>query len=237
MPKAIAWRQNNEHSTAREIDDRHYDNWAVWHRCSRSVATHSVADVRCWWLGFGEAFCVGSAMAIRQVQRVPIPAPKAPAPLRSNRLLPKYRYVPGFNPHPFRHEGGHMYVDGSAPPTPKWTPTKNWHTDPTAQYAADLFDNRYYWEAHEAWEGMWHGTVPNGSDHKVLQSLIQVAAAILQHHMGSTNGQRSLLRRSVARLSEASIQCHQGIDMGRLFGQTQAFFDGGQWPTLPWGQP
>ena len=201
------------------------------------MATHPLAHVYRWRLGLSETVCFGSPMAVTRGQREPIPAPPAPPPQRSKVPLPAYRYVPGLNPHPFRHENGHMYVDGSPPPTPLWRPTKHWNRDPAAQYAADLFDNRYYWEAHEAWEGMWHGAARNSSDHKVLQSLIQVAAAILQHHMGSNNGQYSLLNRAIARLSDASITCHQGIDMVHLFGQTQAFFDGGSWPTLPWTQP
>ena len=233
----IGWRQDNEHPTAREIDDWHDDDWPVWHRGSGSMATHPLAHLRRWRVGPGQALCIGSAMAITRDKRVPIPAPTAPATLRSNVPLPAYRYVPGLNPHPFRHEGGHMYVDGSPPPTPPWTPTKNWHTDPTALYAADLFDNRYYWEAHEAWDCMWHGALANSTDHKVLQSLIQVAASILQHHMGSANGHRSLLNRSVSRLRDASIHCHHGIDMDHLFEQTHEFFDGGPWPTLPWSHP
>ena len=98
--------------------------------------------------------------------------------------MPPYRYVPGLNPHPFRHRDGHMYTDGSAPaPAGVWNPTLSWQKDTAFLFAADLFDHRYYWEAHEAWEAMWHQTAAESSDHKLLQSLIQYAAAILKHHI------------------------------------------------------
>ena len=54
--------------------------------------------------------------------------------------MPPYRYVPGVNPHPFRHEGGHMYPDGSAPSETSWFPYADWREDSRFLFAVDLFD-------------------------------------------------------------------------------------------------
>lgn len=168
-------------------------------------------------------------------QRGPIPADSNPPPLRSSRsVLPPYRYVPGVHAHPFRHPDGHMYTDGSPPTEKPWDETQPWRNDSTAQYAADLFDHRYYWEAHEAWESMWHQATPQGPSHKVLQSLIQVSAAILQHHMGSPRGPSTLLLRAESRLVEAGIKSHEGIDLEGLIERTRDFFQTGDWPSLNW---
>ena len=51
------------------------------------------------------------------------------------------------------------------------------------RYAADLFDHRYLWEAHEVWEAVWKDT-PKGPEREHLQGLIQAAAYLLKRHMG-----------------------------------------------------
>ncbi len=125
-----------------------------------------------------------------------------------------------------------MYTNGDAPAEAHWDQSAAWQTDPDAQYAEDLFDNRYYWEAHEAWEAMWHSCTPGSPAHKVLQSLIQIAAAVLQHHMGSKRGSRSLLGRAKERLSQANIRSHEGINLEALIEQVELFFNEGPWPTI-----
>ena len=130
-----------------------------------------------------------------------------------------------------------MYTNGEAPPEEHWNQNAPWQSDPDAKYAADLFDNRFYWEAHEAWEAMWHSCTPGSASHKVLQSLIQIAAAILQHHMGSARGSRALLGRATERLKQAEIHVHEGIDLDDLITQTHAFMEGGPWPTIPQVRP
>ena len=84
--------------------------------------------------------------------------------------FPSYRYVPGLNPHPLRHEGGHRSPRPAA-------------REEALLYARDLFDHRYLWEAHEVWEALWEDTAP-GPERQVLQGLIQAAAFLLKRHMG-----------------------------------------------------
>ena len=128
-----------------------------------------------------------------------------------------------------------MYTDGTAPAHAAWMPTTDWASDPALRYAADLFDYRFFWEAHEEWESMWHCCHPESRDRPVLQSLIQVAAAILQHHMGQIRSQTLLLERAKKRMAEQKIERHKGVGISELISATEAFFVNGVYPTLMLG--
>ena len=154
--------------------------------------------------------------------------------------LPPYRFVPGLNPHPFRHPEGHMYTDGSSPTEEPWAEDTDWREDSRYLFAADLFDQRYYWEAHEQWEALWHFATPQGETKAVLQSLIQIAAAMLQHHMGGARGASSLLDRAAERLAPIVANHHpyfRGIDLDSLITECRACLNGGPWPLLPMEAP
>jgi len=181
-------------------------------------------------------------MALQKVKPCgPIPAPGSPPMRRIESIqLPDYRFVPGVNPHPFRHPDGHMYTDGSSPKEEHWDEGMDWRKDPRFLYAADLFDHRYYWEAHEQWEALWHFASPDGDTKAVLQSLIQIAAAMLQHHMGSSRGASSLLGRASERLMpilDGDQPVFRGIDLAALIAESRACLAGGEWPILSVGGP
>ena len=125
-----------------------------------------------------------------------------------------------------------MYTDGSAPEHSFWDYRVEWATDPAAMFAADLFDYRYFWEAHEAWEAMWHGCPKPSVDRDVLQSLIQTAAALLQFHLGAPHTAAVLLDRARDRMDRAAVRRHRGIDIGGLFRDTERFFQDGSYPLL-----
>jgi hypothetical protein len=59
-------------------------------------------------------------------------------------------------------------------------------------HGVDLFNHDFWWEAHEAWEGLWSRA--EGSQRLFLQGLIQLAAALLKHHLRSAAGAESLAR-------------------------------------------
>jgi predicted metal-dependent hydrolase len=133
-----------------------------------------------------------------------------------------------------------MFTDGSSPVEQAWTEDTDWRQDPRYLYAADLFDHRYYWEAHEQWEALWHFASPDGDTRAVLQSLIQISAALLQHHMGSTRGASALLGRATDRIKpivDSEHRVFRGIDLEALIGASQACLDGGDWPLLPMENP
>lgn len=110
----------------------------------------------------------------------------------STRPLPAYRYVPGLHPHPVRDPRGHSYqpvpaLNRHAP----WT-IDEWRTLDDWLYGVDLFNRFYFWEAHEAWEGLWAAAERETAPALVLQGLIQIAAALLKIHMGVISGARVL---------------------------------------------
>ena len=47
-------------------------------------------------------------------------------------------------------------------------------------YGVDLYNHGYLWEAHEAWEGLWHQAKRDALQAEFLQGLIQCAAAALK---------------------------------------------------------
>ncbi len=167
---------------------------------------------------------------------IPPPEPGSPRRL-TERPLPSYRYVPGLQPHPFRHPDGHLYTDGSAPEEVVWRADLPWREDPDWLWGCELFDQRFYWEAHEAWEALWHQVPRGGQSSELLQGLIQAAAFVLKQHMGHTAGAKRLLARASSRLERVAKgppEVHRGLDLDAVIAQLHAFEQGGDWPTLRW---
>jgi len=107
--------------------------------------------------------------------------------------LPAYRFVPGRNPHPTRSPDGHG-VERVA----ELDAREAW------LYGIDLFNTRYFWEAHEAWERVWR-ELPEGSRGRdVVKGLIQVSAALFKLHLGNEGGARRLAARGLERIETAA---------------------------------
>ena len=160
----------------------------------------------------------------------PVPAPQPAPSLRTPHLgLPPYRYLPGRSPHPLRHPDGHRW---GHPPPPRIDP---WHQDPRWPHGQDLFDHRYYWEAHEALEFLWHGLHPLQPEAVLLQGLIQAAASVLRAHLGDPVSAASLHRRACARLNAAAAALGpvaHGVDLPATVAALDAHAAGGPWPLL-----
>jgi uncharacterized protein len=122
----------------------------------------------------------------------------------STRPFPAYRYVPGLHAHPTRDPGGHSYepapvLNRHAP----WAPD-DWRTLDDWLYGIDLFNRFYFWEAHEAWEGLWAAADRDSAPALMLQGLIQIAAALLKTHMGVAAGAHSLSAEGLDKLQRAA---------------------------------
>jgi predicted metal-dependent hydrolase len=91
------------------------------------------------------------------------------------RSLPPYTYVPGLTPHPISDPKGHSF--GHTPQPPQPLTHDNFRTHPDYLYALDLFNHGFYWEAHEAWESLWHAAHRHGPTADFLKGLIKLAAA------------------------------------------------------------
>ena len=58
-------------------------------------------------------------------------------------------------PHPTQDERGHSYSRGEEAPA-LYFPPESWRENADYLYGVDLYNHGYLWEAHEAWEGLWH---------------------------------------------------------------------------------
>jgi hypothetical protein len=100
--------------------------------------------------------------------------------------FPPYSFVPGRSPHPVRDPAGHQY--GVAPTPVQPIDPANWHQGRDYVRAIDLFNHGYYWEAHEAWEGLWHAAGRKGMLADFLKGLIKLAAAGVKVREGKPRG-------------------------------------------------
>lgn len=91
------------------------------------------------------------------------------ARLLPERVLPPYAYLPGKFPHPVRDPAGHSFGAGYdcqiASPSEEFV------------WGADLFNQGYYWEAHEAWELLWQQAEAATPQRLFYKALILLAAA------------------------------------------------------------
>lgn len=112
--------------------------------------------------------------------------------------FPPYRFVPGRNPHPTAHPEGHSYHPPGEPQEEvPWVAPEHWRQSDAYRYGCDLHNHAYWWEAHEAWEGLWQVCDKKASQGLFLQGLIQVAAAHLKLYVGHERG--------VARLHSSAV--------------------------------
>lgn len=118
------------------------------------------------------------------------------------RELPPYSYVPGGGwPHPTSDERGHSFGrhELAAP-----LDEANWRENETWLFAIDLFNHGYYWEAHEAWESLWHACGRSGPVADLLKGLIKLAASGVKSREGRPAGVKQHATRSAELLSAAA---------------------------------
>jgi predicted metal-dependent hydrolase len=102
-----------------------------------------------------------------------------------DRALPAYAYVPGRHPHPVRDPAGHSH--GAPEPEAAAPAAEAWADCADYLYGIDLFNCGYYWEAHEAWEGLWRAA----EDPRVaglLHGLIKLSAVGVKARAGNPRG-------------------------------------------------
>lgn len=109
-----------------------------------------------------------------------------PDPLVPHIPFPAYAFVPRQSPHPTRDPKGHSYGRPEPKPTPL-TPD-NWQGSIDYLHGIDLFNHGYFWEAHEAWEGLWHANGRRGDIANFLKALIKLAAAGVKAREGNPSG-------------------------------------------------
>lgn len=96
-------------------------------------------------------------------------------------------------PHPIREPDGHSFGEtGDAP-----IDVEDLESVIAAHHwAMDLFNSGYYWEAHEAWEAIWHAFGRGGAEADFVKGLIKLAAAGVKAREGNATGVQRHARRA-----------------------------------------
>lgn len=145
--------------------------------------------------------------------------------LAPERSFPPYAFLPGRDPHPTRHPDGHSYSEEPEAAQP-YIPAEQWRTNEEYLYGADLYNHGYLWEAHEAWEGLWHPAKGDALLADFLQGLIQCAAASLKVRMEQPRGVVKLAELGTARLERVAREGgtpFMGLDVLAFVAAFRAF--------------
>lgn len=160
-----------------------------------------------------------------------------PPRLAPDRPLPAYAYVPRSGlPHPTADQEGHAY--GRRPEEPARFDPARWASSPSYIFGVDLFNDRFFWEAHEAWETLWHALGRRGAAADMLKGLIKLAAAGVKHREGVPAGTRThacraaQLWRDVALTAEAQTGRMLGLRLDDLIALADRISQEG-WPDEP----
>lgn len=137
------------------------------------------------------------------------------APRYCQVSFPRYRFLPGRHPHPTAHPDGHSYHPPDDPPVAvEYRPADQWRESVDYLYGCDLYNHGYWWETHEAWEGLWQLTDKDGPQGQFLQGLIQVAACHLQLEQGHLRGVERLRNSSAGHIERAMERIDEQYFMG-----------------------
>lgn len=133
--------------------------------------------------------------------------------------LPAYSYVPGLWPHP--HSSlGHQFAIPDVP-----TQLSDLPADAAFRLACRLFDAGYYWEAHEAWERLWHAAGRRGDLAGFLKGLIQLAVVGVKIREGRGDSARSHAERAVELFDACGQPTLAGIEVARFADVARRLLD------------
>lgn len=143
--------------------------------------------------------------------------------------MPPYTYVPGRSPHPTSDPGGHSF--GKPVMQPELFQPDDWRRSTLYLYAVDLFNHGYYWEAHEAWETLWHASGRTGFVPDFFKGLIKLAAAGVKAREGIAAGVSNHARRAAELFRHTAVALGRSEFMGLNLDQL------GDWASATANQP
>ena len=165
------------------------------------------------------------------------PSNLGPVPrLVPDEPFPPYAFIPGRSPHPTSDPAGHSF--GIAPVVPPRIEPERWYESRPYLYGIDLFNARYYWESHVAWESPWLACGRTGTVADFLKGLIKLAAAGVKALEGrpkgvtSHSGRAAEHWRGVILALGTPVDLFMGFRIGELIGVAEAIHDKG-WPAQP----
>ncbi|MCA1686260.1 MAG: DUF309 domain-containing protein [Planctomycetia bacterium] len=133
---------------------------------------------------------------------------------------PPYTYVPGGPwPHPTGSAQGHSF--GRVPPPESPVEGDGWSRSAMYLRGIALFNAGYYWEAHEAWEALWHAHGRKGPTADVIKGLIKLAAAGVKVREGQPHGITTHARRAAdlfAKVRDETGRHLLGLDLDQCAG-------------------
>jgi hypothetical protein len=141
-----------------------------------------------------------------------------------DRAFPGYAYLPGRDPHPTRDPRGHSH--GHVVETARYLEADRWHENEEYLFGVDLYNEGYLWEAHEAWESLWHLAKHDPDQASFLQGLIQCSAASLKIPMQQPGGLARLAEMGTGRLEEVARRAgphFMGLDVPAFVEAFRAF--------------
>ena len=137
------------------------------------------------------------------------------APRFTAAAFPPYRFLPGRDPHPTASPNGHSYLPpGEAEPSVVLHAAESWRDSTEYLYGCDLYNHGYWWEAHEAWETLWHLPARGSLQRRFLQGLIQVAACHLKLRLKRADGVNRLRESSSGYLTSVIADVGEAPYMG-----------------------
>ncbi|WP_417851352.1 DUF309 domain-containing protein [Thalassoglobus sp.] len=110
--------------------------------------------------------------------------------------LPPYTHIPGKTPHPFSDPQGHSYGQHDQ---------KEIDEKSMFEHALFLFENGYFWEAHEAWEQVWISLERRGPEADLIKGFIKLAACGVKCLEENRVGAERHLKRALELLSSEKI--------------------------------
>ncbi|HWL94345.1 MAG TPA: DUF309 domain-containing protein [Phycisphaerae bacterium] len=174
-----------------------------------------------------------------EINRLPLAAARY-----TDAPFPPYRFIPGRHPHPIANPQGHSYrAPGHVEPPVAFVPSKRWRESREYLFGCDLYNHAFWWEAHEAWEGLWRATPLDTGQRRYLQGIIQMAAIHLQLFQGHADGVARLRMTSREHLM-ASIELENsprimGVDVTNLLARVDDYCETVlvDRASPPWHQP
>jgi hypothetical protein len=134
------------------------------------------------------------------------PAPVPDAPPRGELKLPPTAYLPGRTPRPEEDFFDDLKAGLSAALEPPALAISD-----AFRGGQQAFSRRYYWEAHELLEAVWHCLPPASAERHLVQGLIQLANAGLKARLGQAKAARRIVALADTHASEAYLQGHAAL--------------------------
>jgi uncharacterized protein len=140
------------------------------------------------------------------------------------RAFPSYAYLPGRDPHPTRDPRGHSH--GHVAESARYLESDRWRENEEYLFGVDLYNDGFLWEAHEAWENLWHLAKQDPDQAGFLQGLIQCSAASLKIPMQQPGGLARLAEMGTGRLEAVARNSgprYMGLDVPAFVAAFRAF--------------